>query len=63
MFWIWRVLMTTAKAVGGQAYPEKMEEMEKELAKVIEDFNSAVDVEALRLIKRNGKHLLTRTWP
>ena len=32
--------------------------MDKELTKVIEDFNHAVDVEALRLAKRNGEHLL-----
>ena len=55
--------MTTARAVGGLAYPEKIEEMDRELTKVIEDFNHAVDVEALRLVKRNGKHVLTQTWP
>ena len=54
--------MTTARTVGGHAHPEKIEEMERELTKVIEDFNNAVDVEALRLVKRNGKHLLTKTW-
>ena len=32
--------------------------MDRELTKVIEDFNHAVDVEALRLAKKNGKHLL-----
>ena len=32
--------------------------MDKELTKVIEDFNHAVDVEVLRLAKKNGKHLL-----
>src|SRR5258706_1247672 len=45
--------------VGGPTHPEKMEEMDRELTKVIEDFNHAVDVEALRLAKRNGKHVLT----
>jgi hypothetical protein len=44
--------------VGGPGYPEKIEEMDKELTNMIEDFNHAVDVEALRLAKRNGKHLL-----
>ena len=53
-----QVLMTTARSVGGPAHPEKIEEMDKELTKVIEDFNRAVDVEVLRLVKRNGKHLL-----
>ena len=32
--------------------------MDRELTKVIEDLNHAVDVEALRLAKKNGKHLL-----
>jgi len=49
--------MTTARTVGGKAHPEKMEEMDKELTKVIEDFNHAVDVEVLRLAKKHGKHL------
>jgi len=35
---------------------EMMEEMDGELDKVIEDFMRAVDVEALRLAKRIGKH-------
>jgi len=59
MFWSWQLLMITARAVGGSAHPEKIEEMDRELAKVIEDFNHAVDVEALRLAKKNGKH----SWP
>ena len=32
--------------------------MDKELSKVIEDFNHAVDVEALRLARKIGEHLL-----
>src|SRR5258706_315146 len=58
MFWIWQVLMFTARSVGGPTHPEKIEEMDRELTKVIEDFNHAVDLEALRLAKKNGKHLL-----
>ena len=57
MFWILRVLMFTARSVGGPAHPEKIEEMDRELTKVIEDFNHAVDLEALRLCKNIGKHL------
>ena len=41
--------------VGGPARPEKIEEMDRELTKVIEDFNHAVDVEVLRLAKKNGE--------
>ena len=50
--------MIIARAVGGSVYPEKIEEMDRGLSRVIEDFNHAVDVEALRLAKRNGKQLL-----
>jgi len=39
---------------------EMIEEMDGELDKVIEDFMRAVDVEALRLAKRGGKHLLSQ---
>jgi len=59
MSWIWQALMITGRTVGGPASPEKIEEMDKELTKVIEDFNHAVDVEALRLAKKNGKHVLS----
>ena len=48
--------MITARMVGGPAHLEKIEEMDRELTKVIEDFNHAVDVEVLRLAKRNGQH-------
>ncbi len=57
MFWIWQVLMITARTVGAPAFPEKIAEMDRELTKAIDDFNHAVDVEALRLAKKNGKHL------
>ena len=46
--------MSTARLAGGLAHPEKIEEMDKELSKVIEDFNYAVDLEALRLAKKHG---------
>jgi septum formation topological specificity factor MinE len=36
-------------------HTEEIEEMEKELMEVINDFDRAVDVEALRLAKRSGK--------
>ena len=37
-----------------------IEEMDGELAKVIEDFLRAVNVEALCLVKRGGKHSLSQ---
>ena len=39
---------------------EMLEEMDRELANVIEDFLRGVDVEVLRLAKRNGKHSLSQ---
>jgi len=56
MFCISQALMVTARTVGGPAYKETIEEMEKELTKVIKDFMRAVDVEALRLAKKSSKH-------
>ena len=46
------------RTAGGPAYREEIEEMDKELTRVVEDFGRAVDVEALRLAKETGKHLL-----
>src|SRR5258706_2908674 len=47
--------MTTARTVGGLIYLETMEEMDRELTEVIEDFERAVNVEALRLAKETGR--------
>ena len=44
--------------MGGPAYLETIEEMERDLTKVIEDFDRAVDVEALCLAKKSGKRSL-----
>ena len=40
--------MIAAKTVGGPAYPEMIEEVDRELTKVIEDFDHAMNSEALR---------------
>ena len=40
---------------GGPAYPEMLEEMDRELNNVIEDFDRAVYVEALRLANEISK--------
>jgi hypothetical protein len=55
------MITATARKVGGPAYLEMIGEMEKELNKIIEDFGRAVDVEALRLAKKNGKHSLSQS--
>ena len=51
------VLMIAARTVGGLVGPGTIEKMEWDLAKVIEDFDRAVNVEALRRIKKTGEHL------
>ena len=48
--------MIAAKLVGGPAYPEMIEEVDKELTKVIEDFDRAMNFEALRLANEASKH-------
>ena len=49
------LLMTAARTIGGPAYPEMIGEMERELNKVIEDFDRAVNVEALHLVNEISK--------
>ena len=47
--------------IGGPVYREALEEMDRNLTKVIEDFDRAINVEALRLVKETGKHALTQS--
>jgi len=55
------MLMIAARTIGGPAYQEMIEEMDMELTKVIDDFDRAVNVEALRLAKETGKHALSQS--
>ena len=58
-FWILQILMRTERAGDALIHSkdkDMIEEMDGELAKVIEDFLRAVDVEALCLVKRGGKY-------
>ena len=50
-----KLLTIAARMVGGPAYPEMIEGMDKELNKDIEDFDRAVNVEALRLANETSK--------
>jgi len=59
LLWTWQVLMIVERTIGGLAHPETIEEMDLELSKVIEDFDRAVNVEALRLVKEAGKYSLS----
>jgi len=63
LFWNPQMLMIaerTGDALVCSKDKEMMEEMDEELANVIEDFLRAVDVEALRLAKRIGMHTLSQ---
>jgi len=50
-----KLLMIAVRRIGGPTYPEMIEEMERELHKIIEDFGLAVNVEALRLANETSK--------
>ena len=47
--------MIAARTIGGLIGASTIEEMESDLAKVIEDFDRAMNVEALRRIKETGE--------
>ena len=47
--------MITARTTGGPAYQEMIGEIDRELTEVIEDFDRAVGVEALRLANETSK--------
>ena len=51
-------MLIIAAKTGGSGHLETIEEVDKELTKVIEDFDRAVTVEALLLARRIGKHRL-----
>jgi len=63
-FWILQMLMIAERTGDVLIYSkekEMIDEIDGELAKVIEDFMRAVDVEALRLATRSGKHSLSQS--
>src|SRR5258706_13388497 len=47
--------MIAARTIGGPAYPEMIEEIDRELTKVIEDFDRAMYFEVLRLANETSK--------
>ena len=47
--------MIVARTIGGPAYPEMIEEMERELTEMIENFDRAIDFEALHLANETSK--------
>jgi len=67
---MWEVLIITARTAGESAYQEKIKEIDNELMRIVEDFDRAVNVEALRRIKETGEqsfspilHRLSSTVP
>jgi len=50
--------MVAERTLRGLVRPEKIEEMDEELTMVIEDFDRAVNVEALRVVKETSKQTL-----
>ena len=61
-----QMLTIAERTMSGLTHPQRVEEMERELTKVIEDFDRAINVEALRLAKQTrrlaqetSKHLFT----
>ena len=52
------MLTIAERTLNGLVHPQRIEEMNKELNKVIEDFDRAMSVETLRLVKENSKHSL-----
>ena len=57
---IWQILMIAERALGGLVHLEKIQEMGGELSNVIEDFDRAVNVEALRQISKQLSFLIWR---
>ena len=58
-FWIWKMLMIAERVKDGlvnSKITKTIEGMDGELTKVFEDFDRAVNVEALRLAKETGKY-------
>ena len=58
LVWVVQLLMIAERTLGGLVHPEKIEETDKELPEVIEDFDRAVNVVALRLANGTSKHKL-----
>src|SRR5258706_2077084 len=47
--------MIAARTIGGHSYPERIEKANRELTEVIEDFDRAMNFEALRIANETSK--------
>ena len=55
------MLIIAVRTIGGPAYPEMIEEIDRELTKVIEDFDRAINFETLRLANGTSKIIFSRS--
>ena len=53
--------MFAARRIGGPSYPEMIEEIDRELIMVVEDFDRAVYVEAFRLANETSELSFSRS--
>src|SRR5258706_11433029 len=49
------MLMVAARTISGPSYPEMIEEMDRELTKIIKDFNCGMNFEALRIANETSE--------
>ena len=54
------MLIRAARTAGGSAYQETIEGVDRELTGVVEDFDRAMNVEALRRTKETGEYSLSQ---
>ena len=57
------MLIIAARTVGGLVDPSTIEEIARDLTKVIEDFSRAMDIDVHRRIKETGEHLILAMVP
>ena len=53
--------MITARTIGAPTYQEMIEEIDKELTEMIDDFDRAVGVEALRIANETSRPSFSQT--
>ena len=58
---VWHGLMIAARTSGGPAFQKMIEEMDRELNNVIEDFDRAVYVETLHIANETSKHSFSQS--
>ena len=69
MFEFEEMLTIAERTLNWLVHPQRVEEMDRELTKIIEDFDRAVNVEALRQVKetrrlaeKTRKHSFISLW-